>query len=100
MNITIVEAVQHALDIALHQDKNVMLMGEDIGINGGVFRATDGLQKKYGKQRVVDTPLAEEGFVGAGVGLAIAGMKPVMEIQFMGFFSPAFEQLVSHVSRV
>ncbi len=100
MNLTIIEAVRDGLNCALKSDKNVMIIGEDIGKNGGVFRATDGLQKKYGKNRVVDTPLAEAGIIGSAIGLAVAGMKPVAEIQFMGFLSPAFEQIISHAARV
>jgi pyruvate dehydrogenase E1 component beta subunit len=98
--LNIVEALNQALDQALSRDKNVMLLGEDIGKDGGVFRVTDGLQKKHGVERVVDTPLAESGIVGASIGLAINGMRPIAEIQFDGFIPPAWDQLVSHASRI
>lgn len=99
-NITMVQAITDALDVMLERDERVMLLGEDIGKNGGVFRATDGLQKKYGEDRVVDTPLSEAGIIGTGVGLAVNGMRPVLEIQFLGFIYPAFEQIATHVTRM
>lgn len=95
-----VEALNQAMDQALARDKKVLLLGEDIGKDGGVFRVTDGLQKKYGPQRVIDTPLAESGIVGTSVGLAINGMRPIAEVQFSGFLPPAWDQLVSHASRI
>lgn len=95
-----VEALNQALDQALARDERILLLGEDIGKDGGVFRVTDGLQKKYGNQRVIDTPLAESGIVGTGIGLAINGMRPIAEIQFDGFIPPAWDQLVSHASRI
>ncbi|WP_240375102.1 alpha-ketoacid dehydrogenase subunit beta [Bacillus piscicola] len=98
--LTMVQAVTDALDTMLVEDDRVMLLGEDIGVNGGVFRATDGLQKKHGSGRVVDTPLSEAGIIGAAVGLAVNGMKPVPEIQFLGFIYPAFEQIATHVTRM
>ena len=76
------------------------MLGEDIGVNGGVFRATDGLQKDFGAERVIDTPLAELGIVGASIGMAVNGMRPVAEIQFEGFLYPAFDQLVTHAARI
>ena len=81
----LVEAVNDALMVALSEDERVLVMGEDVGLNGGVFRATNGLIERFGKERVVDTPLAEAGIVGTAVGLAIYGMRPVAEIQFLGF---------------
>ena len=72
-----VEAVKSALDQALKSDKSVVVLGEDVGVNGGVFRATEGLQKKYGKDRVIDTPLSEEGIVGMAIGMYVNGIKPV-----------------------
>ncbi len=97
---TLVGAITQALDQALAADPDVILLGEDIGINGGVFRATDGLQATHGKDRVVDTPLDESGIMGTAIGLAIAGMKAVPEIQFEGFLGPAYDQLVNHAARM
>lgn len=97
---TLAEALNDALDLALAADDRVMLFGEDVGRSGGVFRVTDGLQEVYGADRVVDAPVAESGIVGTALGLAIAGMRPVVEIQFLGFSYPAFDQIVSHVSRI
>lgn len=98
--LTIAEAINQALDQEMKRDKNVMILGEDVGVDGGVFRITDGLIKKYGEDRVVDTPLAEAGIVGTAIGLAMAGMKPIAEIQFDGFVYPAFDQLISHAARM
>ncbi len=77
-----------------------MVLGEDVGLNGGVFRATDGLQKEFGPDRVIDTPLAELGIIGASIGLAVNGMKPIAEIQFSGFMYAGFDQLLSHAARI
>jgi len=96
----IVQAVTMGLRQELARDKTVMLLGEDIGRNGGVFRATDGLQAEFGADRVVDTPLAELGIIGVSIGLAVNGMRPVAEIQFSGFVYSAFDQLLSHASRI
>ena len=98
--MTLVGAINHTLDLALKNDPDVILLGEDIGLNGGVFRVTDGLQAKHGKHRVVDTPLDESGIMGTAIGLAIAGMKSVPEIQFDGFLGPAYDQLVNHGGRM
>lgn len=98
--LTIIQAVNQALDQAMKKDKSVVVLGEDVGLNGGVFRATDGLFKKYGEKRVIDTPLTEEGIMGNAVGLAVNGIKPVVEIQFSGFLAPAFDQLFSHAARI
>jgi len=98
--LTLVEAVRDGLGTEMARDDSVMVLGEDVGRNGGVFRATDGLQELYGEDRVVDTPLAESGIVGSAVGLATHGMRPVAEIQFMGFIYPAFDQIVSHAARL
>ncbi|MBI3413489.1 MAG: alpha-ketoacid dehydrogenase subunit beta [Candidatus Aenigmarchaeota archaeon] len=95
-----VAAINSALDNEMQRDKNVVLLGEDVGVNGGVFRVTDGLFKKYGADRVVDTPLAELSIVGLSIGMAAAGLKPVAEIQFSGFTYASFEQLVSHAARI
>lgn len=98
--LTMARALNDALDLALDKDSMVMLLGEDIGRTGGVFRITDGLREKYGDHRVVDTPVAESGIVGVAFGLAVGGMRPVAELQFMGFSYPAFDQVISHVSRI
>ncbi len=95
-----VQAINDALMFEMGKDPSVMVLGEDVGHEGGVFRATTGLQAKYGKERVVDTPLSENGIVGASVGLALNGMKPVSEIQFSGFVLAAYDQLMSHASRM
>ena len=98
--ITLVEAVNLALARAMSEDKNVLLLGEDIGVNGGVFRATNGLQARFGRERVIDTPLAEGGIAGVAVGMAAMGLKPVAEIQFSGFIYPAIDQIINHASRM
>lgn len=98
--ITLVEAVTQALGWELENDDSVACFGQDIGPNGGVFRATDGLQEKFGEQRVFDTPLAEAMIAGLCVGMATRGMKPVGEIQFSGFMYPGVDQLISHASRM
>lgn len=95
-----VQAINEALDLALAQDERVVLFGEDVGTMGGVFRASDGLAQKYGEKRVFDTPLAESAIVGFGIGLAMAGLRPVAEIQFAGFLYPALDQILSHLGRM
>ena len=98
--LTLIEAVTLALDHEMARDKEVVILGEDVGRNGGVFRATDGLQEKYGDERVLDTPLAEAMIAGLSVGMAAQGMRPVAEIQFMGFVLPALNQLLSAAARM
>ncbi|MFC1748469.1 alpha-ketoacid dehydrogenase subunit beta, partial [Pseudomonadota bacterium] len=98
--ITLVEAVTMAMARALEDDPSVVVFGEDIGGNGGVFRATEGLQKKFGKERVMDTPLAETLIAGMAVGMAAQGLKPVAEIQFMGFIYSAVDQIINHAARM
>jgi pyruvate dehydrogenase E1 component beta subunit len=98
--INLVEAVNLALAHALAHDPDVLLLGEDIGVNGGVFRATAGLQARFGAARVMDTPLAEGGIVGAAIGMAAMGLKPVAEIQFTGFIYPAVDQIINHAGRM
>jgi 2-oxoisovalerate dehydrogenase E1 component len=93
------EAINAALDEAMDSDENVVILGEDVGLAGGVFRITEGLQERYGEKRVIDTPLNESGIVGTAVGMALAGARPVAEIQFDGFVYPAFDQIVSHLGR-
>ncbi|MFA6988399.1 MAG: alpha-ketoacid dehydrogenase subunit beta [Acholeplasmataceae bacterium] len=99
MPITLLEAINQALDMALENDENVVVFGEDAGYEGGVFRVTAGLQKKYGKERVFDTPIAEDAIIGSAIGMAINGLKPVAEIQFDGFIFPGYNQLVTHAAR-
>lgn len=98
--ISLLEAVNLALHRAMAEDENVVVLGEDVGVNGGVFRATLGLRESFSFKRVIDTPLAETMIGGLAVGMAAQGLKPVMEIQFMGFIYAAMEQLVSHASRL
>lgn len=98
--MNMVNAVNDALDIMLTHDDRVIVYGEDVGVEGGVFRVTEGLQAKHGAQRVFDSPLAESGLAGTAVGMAAAGLKPVVEMQFSGFAYPAFNQIVSHVARM
>ncbi|MFJ4038722.1 alpha-ketoacid dehydrogenase subunit beta [Microbacterium sp. NPDC090007] len=98
--LTMGAAINAALSRTLQDDEKVLLMGEDIGKLGGVFRVTDGLQERFGAQRVVDTPLAEAGIVGTAVGLALRGYRPVVEIQFDGFVYPAFDQIVCQVAKL
>jgi pyruvate dehydrogenase E1 component beta subunit len=97
--LTLVQAVNRGLHEAMKGDPDVLLLGEDIGLNGGVFRATEGLLKEFGAERVIDTPLSETGIVGAAVGMALYGLKPVAEIQFLDFIYPAFDQIVSEVAK-
>jgi 2-oxoisovalerate dehydrogenase E1 component beta subunit len=97
---TLVGAVTMALAHALAEDDSVVVLGEDIGVNGGVFRATQGLLERFGPERVIDTPLAELAIGGVSVGMAAAGLRPVAEIQFMGFIYPIVDQIVSHASRL
>ncbi|MFA7268656.1 MAG: alpha-ketoacid dehydrogenase subunit beta [Sterolibacterium sp.] len=99
-DLNLVEAVNLALARALTSDPNVVLLGEDIGANGGVFRATVGLQARFGAERVFDTPLAETAIAGVAVGMAAAGLRPVAEIQFTGFIYPVLDQIVNHASRL
>jgi pyruvate dehydrogenase E1 component beta subunit len=98
--MNLAQALNGALDSALGADERVVLLGEDIGRTGGVFRITDGLLAKHGDNRVFDTPVAESGIVGAAFGMAIAGMRPVAEIQFLGFSYPAYDQVINHVARI
>ena len=98
--ISLVEAVNLALARAMTDDASVVVLGEDVGVNGGVFRATVGLQKRFGPDRVIDTPLAETLISGLCVGMAAQGLRPVCEIQFMGFVYPCIDQLVNHASRL
>jgi pyruvate dehydrogenase E1 component beta subunit len=97
--MTLVQAVNRGLFEAMKQDPDVLVLGEDVGVNGGVFRATEGLFKEFGADRVIDTPLSETGIVGTAIGMALYGLKPVAEIQFMDFIYPAFDQIVSELAK-
>ncbi len=98
--MNMVNAINDALDLKLKDDENVLVYGQDVGVEGGVFRVTEGLQKKHGVERVFDAPLAESGIVGTAVGMAAAGLRPVVEMQFSGFVYPAVNQIVSHMARM
>src|SRR5215203_2995481 len=98
--ITLAKGVTMGLRAAMEADPKVVLMGEDIGKLGGVFRVTDGLQKDFGENRVIDTPLAESSIIGAAIGLAMRGYRPVTEIQFDGFVYVAFDQIVSQLAKM
>jgi len=98
--LNMVEAINLALKQEMKKDKTVVLIGEDVGEDGGVFRVTEGLAKLYGNERVMDSPLSESAIVGTSIGMAVAGLKPVAEIQFEGFTFPALDQLISHASRI
>ncbi len=99
-NLTLVQAINLALIQEMEKDDRVIILGEDVGRNGGVFRVTEGLWQRFGEKRVVDTPLAESGIIGTSIGLAMAGLRPVPEIQFEGFLGPAYDQLCSHAARM
>src|SRR3989338_4857986 len=99
-NLNMVEALNLALKQEMKKDSKVLVLGEDVGVDGGVFRVTQGIIEEYGENRVIDTPLSELGIVGTSVGLAIYGFKPVAEIQFDGFIYPAFNQIINHVARM
>jgi len=99
VKLNIVESINLALNQEMAKDKDVVILGEDVGVDGGVFRVTEGLFKKF-PTRVFDTPLAESGIIGAAIGMAVYGLKPVAEVQFSGFMYPGFDQLISHASRI
>ena len=99
-NLNLVQAINLALIQEMEKDDRVLLLGEDVGINGGVFRVTEGLHARFGARRVVDTPLAESGIIGTSIGLAMAGLRPIPEIQFDGFLGPAYDQICSHAARM
>lgn len=99
-NLTMIQAITEALDIALERDEDTLIFGEDVGVNGGVFRATEGLQEKYGKDRVFDTPLAESGIGGLAIGLALEKYRPIPEIQFFGFVFEVMDSIVVQMARM
>ncbi|MFD1019218.1 alpha-ketoacid dehydrogenase subunit beta [Thalassobacillus hwangdonensis] len=98
--LTLVQAITDGMRTMLKESEEVLVLGEDVGKNGGVFRATDTLQDEFGEDRVMDTPLSEAGFIGAAIGMAVNGFRPVAEIQFLGFIYPAYEQIMTHASRL
>jgi len=98
--MNMVQALNSAMDVMLSRDRDVVIFGEDVGYFGGVFRVTDGLQKKYGKERVFDAPIAEGGIVGAAVGMGVYGLRPVVEVQFADYIYPAMDQLISEAARI
>ncbi len=97
---TMIEAIRDSMTLAMERDDSIVVLGEDVGVLGGVFRATEGLQRKFGADRVVDMPLAEGAIVGAGIGLAVAGLTPIIEIQFLGFGHQAFHQICQQMARI
>ncbi|MGE0199612.1 MAG: alpha-ketoacid dehydrogenase subunit beta [Candidatus Melainabacteria bacterium] len=97
--LTLIQAVTDALKTEMARNEDIVLLGEDIGINGGVFRATEGLQAEFGANRVMDTPLCETGIIGAAIGMAVYGLRPVPEIQFSDFIYPAFDQIISELAK-
>ena len=97
--LTLVQAINRGLHEAMEADDDVLVLGEDVGVNGGVFRATEGLYKAFGADRVIDTPLSETGIVGTAIGMALYGLKPIAEIQFLDFIYPAFDQIVSELAK-
>lgn len=99
-NLTLVQAINLALIQEMEADDRVLILGEDVGPNGGVFRVTEGLHARFGGDRVVDTPLAESGIIGTAIGLAMNGLRPIPEIQFEGFLGPAYDQLTTHAARM
>lgn len=100
VSMTMIQAIRSAMDVMLERDDNVVVFGQDVGYFGGVFRCTEGLQKKYGKTRVFDAPISEGGIVGAAVGMGAYGLRPVVEIQFADYFYPATDQIVSEAARL
>jgi 2-oxoisovalerate dehydrogenase E1 component subunit beta len=98
--MNMIQAIRSALDVVMDKDPNVVILGEDVGYFGGVFRCTDGLQRKYGEHRVIDAPIAEGGIIGAAIGMGVNGLRPVAEIQFADYISPGFDQVVSELARL
>ncbi len=98
--MNMIEAIRSALDVTMDKDPSVIVIGEDVGYFGGVFRCTDGLQRKFGEHRVIDAPIAEGGIIGAAIGMGINGLRPVAEIQFADYIYPGFDQIVSELARI
>ncbi len=100
VQMTMVEAIRSAMDVCMERDDDVVVFGEDVGYFGGVFRCTAGLQKKYGRSRVFDSPINESGIVGTGIGMAVYGLRPCVEVQFADYIYPAYDQIVSEAARI
>ena len=100
VQMTMIEAIRSAMDVCMDRDDDVVVFGEDVGYFGGVFRCTAGLQKKYGTSRVFDSPINESGIVGAGIGMAVYGLRPCVEVQFADYIYPAYDQIVSEAARI
>ena len=98
--MNMIEAIRSGLDVTMERDPGVVVLGEDVGYFGGVFRCTDGLQRKYGEDRVIDAPIAEGGIIGAAIGMGVNGLRPVAEIQFADYIYPGFDQVASELSRL
>ena len=98
--MNMIEAIRSALDVVMDKDPNVIVLGQDVGYFGGVFRCTDGLQRKFGEHRVIDAPIAEGGIIGAAIGMGVNGLRPVAEIQFADYIYPGFDQIVSELARI
>jgi len=98
--MNMIQAINSAHDLMMEKDPSVVVLGEDVGYFGGVFRCTDGLQKKYGEHRVIDAPIAEGGIIATAIGMGINGLRPVAEIQFADYIYPGFDQIVSELSRL
>ena len=98
--MNMIQALNSAMDVCLARDPSVILLGEDVGFFGGVFRVSDGLQRKYGEHRVIDTPISEGGIIGAAIGMAVNGLRPVAEIQFADYIYPGYDQIVSELARL
>ena len=98
--MTMIQALRSGLDVMMAKDDNVIVYGEDVGYFGGVFRVTEGLQKKYGKTRCFDAPISEAGIVGTAIGMAAYGLRPAVEIQFADYVYPAYDQIVSELARL
>jgi 2-oxoisovalerate dehydrogenase E1 component beta subunit len=97
--MNMIEAIRSAHDVMMERDSSVVVLGEDVGYFGGVFRCTDGLQRKYGEHRVIDAPITEGGIIGAAIGMGVNGLRPVAEIQFADYIYPGFDQIVSELAR-
>ena len=98
--MNMIEAIRSAHDVMMERDPSVVVLGEDVGYFGGVFRCTDGLQRKYGEHRVIDAPIAEGGIIGTAIGMGLNGLRPVAEIQFADYIYPGFDQVVSELARI
>ena len=98
--MNMIEAIRSAMDVMMDRDPNVVILGEDVGYFGGVFRCTDGLQRKYGEHRVIDAPIAEGGIIGTAIGMGVNGLRPIAEIQFADYIYPGFDQIVSELARL